>query len=155
MSKPVAIVTGAASGLGLAVSKHLITKGYRVMMIDVNQREGERLQVELGPDVMFQRCDVSIYAEQAEAFAKAFAWGEGRLDFLAANAGIDDRQYLYESNESMAIDSNGVPLELNMKAMRVDLDAVMQGIWLFKYYARMNKRQKGGKIVITASAAGL
>ncbi|KAF4545868.1 15-hydroxyprostaglandin dehydrogenase [Lasiodiplodia theobromae] len=152
MSKPVAIVTGAASGIGLAVSKHLLTRGFRVVMADVNANEGERIASELGDDAVFQKADVSIYAEQAALFQKAFTWGEGRLDFLAANAGIDDRQSLYETDES--VDENGLPKPLNLKTIEVDLLAVIQGIWLFKHYARKSPGGKG-KIVITSSAAGL
>jgi hypothetical protein len=37
------------------------------------------------------------------------------------------------------------PRELNLKALRVDLDAVFQGIWLFRYWAGRNEGRKGGK----------
>lgn len=151
MSKPVAIVTGAASGIGLAVSKHLLSKGYRVVLADVNGQEGNQAASELGDDAVFHKADVSVYAEQAALFQKAFTWGGDRLDFLAANAGIDDRQSLYETEE--ALDENGVPKPLNLKTIEVDLQAVFQGIWLFKHYARKSPNPKG-KIVITSSAAG-
>jgi len=153
MSKPVAIVTGAASGIGLAVTKHLLGRGYRVAMADVNKAEGERLGAELGHDTFFIQTNVSNYDQQASLFATAFEWGDRRLDFFAANAGIDDRQSLYEK---LATDMDALdpPKELNLDAIRVDLDAVFQGIWLFKFYARKNK-SPGGKIVITSSAAGL
>ncbi|EXJ76396.1 15-hydroxyprostaglandin dehydrogenase (NAD) [Cladophialophora psammophila CBS 110553] len=94
MDQPVAIVTGAASGIGLAVSKHLLTRGFRVVMGDVNEAEGRRLQGELGPATLFVHVDVSRYDDQLRLFSTAVEWG-GRLDFLAANAGIDDRQSLY------------------------------------------------------------
>ncbi|KAK5062862.1 hypothetical protein LTR84_004937 [Exophiala bonariae] len=154
MSKPVAIVTGAASGIGLAVTKHLLGRGYRVVMADVNQGEGDRISSELGLDTLFRRVDISVYDQQASLFASAFKWGGGRLDFFAANAGIDDRQSLYEKNETIKLDENGRPTPLNLKTMQVDLDAVIQGVWLFKYYARQNAK-KGGKVVITSSAAGI
>lgn len=154
MSKPVAIVTGAASGIGLAVTKHLLGRGYRVAMADVNQGEGDRISSELGSDTLFKRVDISVYEQQASLFSEAFKWGGGRLDFFAANAGIDDRQSLYEKNETIKVDDNGIPRPLNLKTMQVDLDAVIQGVWLFKYYARQNEK-KGGKVVITSSAAGL
>ena len=154
-SQPVAIVTGAASGIGLAVSKHLLTKGYRVVLADVNATEGDRLATELGPQTIFQRTDVSIYADHAALFARALEWG-GRLDFLAANAGIDDRQSLYQDPATMKLDANGFPEELKLKTLRVDLDSVFQGIWLFKYYSQKSQTgPAGGKIVITASTAGL
>lgn len=155
MSQPVGIVTGAASGIGLALTEHLISKGYKVVIADLNEREGQRVSHRLGSNALFQKCDVSVYSDQKALFAKAFAWGGERLDFFAANAGVDDRQDIFESNEAMPLDADGIPEELNLKALRVDLDAVLQGIWLFKYYARKNKEKKGGKIVITSSAVGL
>lgn len=151
MSHPVAIVTGAASGIGLAVTKHLLSRGYRVVMADVNQTEGQRISAELGPETMFVRTNVAIYAEQAALFARAFKW-HGRLDFLAANAGIDDRQSLYEVDEQL--DADGLPRELNLITLKVNLDAVLQGVWLFKHFARKNE-VPGGKVVITASSASL
>jgi len=154
MSAPVAIVTGAASGMGLALTKHLLEKGYRVVMVDANSN-GAQISAELGSNTLFQKVDVSVYSQQAALFHQAFEWGGGRLDFFAANAGIDDRQSIYQDNDSTPLDSNGIPLPMNLKTMEVDLDAVLQGVWLFKYYARKNTGSKGGKIVITSSAAGL
>jgi NAD(P)-dependent dehydrogenase (short-subunit alcohol dehydrogenase family) len=152
MSQPVGIVTGGASGIGLAVTKHLLTRGYKVVIADVNDSEGERLASSLGSNAIFQHTDVSSFEQQRALFDRAFKWGGNRLDFLAANAGVDDRQSLYETEEK--VDENGLPLELNLKTVKVCLDAAFQGIWLFKWYARRNK-VPGGKVVITASAAGL
>lgn len=152
MSKPVAIVTGAASGMGLALTRHLVARGWRVAMADIDSATGTQLSSEIGPDTIFQHTDVSIYAQQAELFSRTFAWGGNRLDFFAANAGIDDKQSLYETNE--AVDAEGKPKEMNLNTIKVDLDAVIQGIWLYKYYARKNK-VPGGKVVVTSSAAGL
>lgn len=149
-SKSVALVTGGASGIGLALTKHLLTKGYRVVMADLNAELGAKVSSELGPDTIFHHTDVSVYAEQVGLFKRAFTWG-GRLDFFAANAGIADQQNMYQSNEDL--DENGDIKPLNLKAMEVDLEAVIQGIWLFKHYARRNATP-GGKVVITSSMAG-
>ncbi|TVY25634.1 15-hydroxyprostaglandin dehydrogenase [NAD(+)] [Lachnellula hyalina] len=153
MSKKLAIITGAASGLGLALTKHLLSQNWRVCMADTNATIGDQLASELGDDVLFIPTDVSIYSQQANLFAKAFEFGGQRLDFAALNAGIDDKQSLYSTKEEL--DERGGPKELNLVTLKVDLDAVVQGIWLFKYYARRNADKKGGKIVITSSAAGL
>lgn len=152
MSKPVAIITGAASGIGLALTKHLLSQGWRIAMADIDFKTGSEISAELGPDTIFQQTDVSVYKQQAELFSRAFEWGGNRLDFLAANAGIDDKQILYQKEEEL--DNEGIPKEMDLRTLRVNLDAVIQGIWLFKYYARKNK-VPGGKVVITASAAGL
>lgn len=148
-----AIITGAASGLGLALTRHLLSQNWRVCMADSNAVVGDKLAVELGDDALFIPTDVSVYSQQAELFARAFEFGGQRLDFAALNAGIDDKQSLYSTNEEL--DEQGLLQEMNLVTLKVDLDAVVQGIWLFKYYARRNTVTRGGKIVITSSAAGL
>lgn len=152
MSKPIAVITGATSGMGLAVTKHLVAQGWRVAMADIDGDAGRKISSELGDQVLFCRTDVASYLQQAALFEKAFSWGGGRLDFFAANAGIADTQFLQENDYHY--DANGLPLPLNLKALDVNLTAVDQGVWLFKHYARQNKIP-GGKIVITSSCAGL
>lgn len=152
MSKPVAIITGAASGIGLALTRHLVSQGWLVAMADIDDIAGTQYSSELGSNTIFLQTDVSKYADQAELFHQVFIRFGNRLDFFAANAGIDDKQSLYETNED--VDAEGKPKEMSLKTISVDLDAVIQGIWLFKHYARKNK-VPGGKVVITSSAAGL
>jgi 15-hydroxyprostaglandin dehydrogenase (NAD) len=155
MSKPVAIVTGAGSGIGLAVATHLISIGYKVVVADLNPKTGSEAVESLGPDATFIQTDVASYPSQARLFKQAYEWGGNRLDFCHANAGIDDRQYLYDQNEEL--DEQGFLKPLNTKSMQVNLEAVIQGLWLFKYYVRRSKEAGGGKgkFVATSSAAGL
>jgi NAD(P)-dependent dehydrogenase (short-subunit alcohol dehydrogenase family) len=157
MSKPVAIVTGAGSGIGLAVATHLVTKGYKVVIADLNPTTGASAAESLGPDAAFVQTDVSSYTSQARLFKQAYEWGGNRLDFCHANAGIDDRQLLYDSEEKEELDEEGLLKPLNTKTMNVNLEAVIQGLWLFKYYVRRSKESGGGKgkFVATSSAAGL
>ena len=157
MSKPVGIVTGGASGIGLAVSKHLLTKGYKVVIADLNPKTGNAAAESLGPDTIFIRTDVSDYVQQARLFKQAYEWGGNRLDFCHANAGVDDRQSLYDAVDKEEVDADGLVKPLNTKTMSVNLEAVIQGLWLFKYYVRRSKEAGGGKgkFVATSSAAGL
>ncbi|KAF3387327.1 15-hydroxyprostaglandin dehydrogenase [NAD] [Penicillium rolfsii] len=152
MSQPVAIITGASSGMGLAVTKHLVAQGWRVAMADIDEVTGRNISAELGDQVLFCVTDVTSYSQQAELFRKTFSWGGNRLDLFAANAGIADTQFLHEN--VYRCDENGLPLPLNLKALDVNLTAVIQGIWLFKHYARQNKVPRG-KVVVTSSSAGL
>ncbi|KAF2459622.1 hypothetical protein BDY21DRAFT_338751 [Lineolata rhizophorae] len=151
--KPVAIITGAASGIGNAVATHLYGLGYKVVVADVNPSSGSAAASKLGPDALFVQTDVRSYASQAALFRRAHEWGGGRVDFFHANAGIPDIHNLFE--KEMAVDEKGDPKPLDLVTMEVDLLAVFQGMWLFKFWARRNKGRKGGKIVITSSTAGL
>ncbi|KAJ5726905.1 hypothetical protein N7493_005932 [Penicillium malachiteum] len=152
MSQPVAIITGASSGIGLAVTKHLVADGWRVVMADITEESGKAIAAELGDQVLFCAIDVSSYPQQADLFKKAFSWGGDRLELFAANAGIADTQFLHENDYHC--DEDGTVLPLSLKTMDVNFTAVVQGIWLFKHYARQNK-VPGGKVIITSSAAGL
>jgi NAD(P)-dependent dehydrogenase (short-subunit alcohol dehydrogenase family) len=157
MGKPVGIVTGAGSGIGLAVATHLYSLGYKVVIADLNPTTGEAAASKLGPDAKFIKCDVASYSEQARLFKQAYEWGGKRLDFCHANAGIDDRQSLYDPEAKEEVDENGLVKPLNTKSMQVNLEAVIQGLWLFKYYVRRSKEAGGGKgkFVATSSGAGL
>ena len=152
MLAPVAIVTGAASGMGLALTRSLVAKGWKVGMADVNSGAGEKYSQELGPNTFFKKVDISNYDEQAAFFDEVWIWGGGRLDFLAANAGKDFAENLYSPKQPL--DESGIPLPLGTKILDLMLNAVMQGIWLFRYYSKKDGGN-GGKVVITASTAGI
>ena len=152
MSKHVALVTGGASGIGLALTKHLLGQGWKVVIADMNEEVGKSLVEELGANSSFVRADVTIFSDQIAMFKHAFIWGGSRLDFFAANAGVDDREDMHKAAEDL--DENGDPRPLNLRTMDVDLTAVIQGCWIYKHYARRNVK-RGGKIVITSSIAGL
>lgn len=157
MSKPVAIVTGAGSGIGEATATHLHKLGYKVVVADWNTESGQRVATALGPDALFHQTDVSSYTSQARLFKRAYEWGGNRLDFCHANAGIADRQVIFDDMEKEEMDEEGLVKKLDTKAMEVNLEAVIHGLWLFKYYVRRSKESGGGKgfFVATSSAAGL
>jgi glucose 1-dehydrogenase len=81
----VALVTGAAQGIGLACAQAFSREGARVMVSDVNEERGRASAAALGAG--FVRCDVSRKAEVTAAVAAAVE-EFGRLDILVANAGI-------------------------------------------------------------------
>lgn len=146
MSK-VALVTGASSGIGLALTKHLLTKGWNVVLADI--ASPPKQDADLPADrTLFVRTDVGSFDDQAELFSKAFKW-HGRLDFAALNAGIAERDDIFGT-----IDTSKPPTKPDMSTFDVDLFAVYYGIKLFAHYAAQNP-MPGGRIVATASAAGL
>lgn len=69
MSKRGAIVTGAASGIGLALTRDLLSKGWRVIMADINPA-GEAIAQDLGHDAIFIKTDTSDWMSQTELFEK-------------------------------------------------------------------------------------
>ena len=82
-----AVITGGASGLGLAVAEHLIAAGARVTLIDLNEAKGAEVTQRLGKDSHFQRVDVSNEAEVTAAMARALE-DMGGLNAAISCAGI-------------------------------------------------------------------
>ena len=81
----VAIVTGGASGMGLAVTERLLELGWNVTITDRNEELGLEVAKKLGDHVMFIKSDVAEYDSQANVFVQTWKkWG--RLDFVFANA---------------------------------------------------------------------
>ncbi|KAF9164412.1 hypothetical protein DFQ26_001458 [Actinomortierella ambigua] len=142
----VAIITGASSGFGKALAERLVGKGAKVILADIDIKDGERLATELNynKDVKvayFLKCDVTNYAEQKalfEAAEKHF----GRVDIVINNAGIAERQPLWEDQAGFW-----------KKIIDIDLSAVVEGTRLGLQYAQ--KHGQGGVIINTASLAGL
>ena len=138
----VALVTGAASGIGRATAVAFARSGAAVVVADVDPAGGEQtvaLAREAGGRAVFQRCDVSSAAEVEALVARAVS-EFGRLDFAHNNAGINsitvDEWDLGNWNRSLSVNLTGVMLCMKAEA------AVMLP-------------QGGGAIVNTASINGL
>jgi len=86
-----AIVTGAAQGLGEALSRRLVEEGARVVVADINLEKANQvassLVTEAGPQAVAIRADVTNPAD-AGAMVKLAVDSFGRLDILVSNAGI-------------------------------------------------------------------
>jgi NAD(P)-dependent dehydrogenase (short-subunit alcohol dehydrogenase family) len=85
----VAIITGAARGIGLAAAKRFFAEGWSVAMLDVLDAQQTAEATAMGDDsrVLSLHCDVSDAASVEAAFA-AVTSRFGRIDALVANAGI-------------------------------------------------------------------
>jgi NAD(P)-dependent dehydrogenase (short-subunit alcohol dehydrogenase family) len=86
---PVAVVTGAARGIGLAVAEWFLANGHRIALLDIDRKElkatGRRLKD--AARVMPIHCDVSDAKQVASAIRKVEK-GFGRIDALVNNAGV-------------------------------------------------------------------
>ena len=83
----VIVVTGGASGLGAATATHLVEQGAKVILVDMNQEQGNALQQQLGEQAEFVQLDVTD--EQAvEAFFNHVENKYGQLNGLVNCAGI-------------------------------------------------------------------
>ncbi|KAK6527467.1 hypothetical protein TWF694_004456 [Orbilia ellipsospora] len=148
----VAIITGGASGIGLALATDLVSKNWHIVIADINPLSGATALKSLStPLATFHLTDVSSWDSQLSLFQTTFS-KFGRIDFFAANAGIDDVKSIYEETEEEK--EKVTPGKPFLKVIDVDFIGVVYGVKLAGWYMRRNPR-KGGCVVLTSSAAGL
>ncbi|MBM7679907.1 NAD(P)-dependent dehydrogenase (short-subunit alcohol dehydrogenase family) [Pullulanibacillus pueri] len=113
----IAVITGAASGIGEATAKLLAKEGAKVIIGDVAQ-SAEAVVEEIkavGGEALFVRCDVTDEKSVRNLMETATA-SYGRLDILVANAGIPEKKgpvhemQLDDWQKVLNIDLNGVVL---------------------------------------------
>jgi NAD(P)-dependent dehydrogenase (short-subunit alcohol dehydrogenase family) len=111
------IVTGGASGIGLATAERLVAEGARVALVDIDGEAAERAAAELGGESIAVRADVSSEEDVAGVFATVRE-RFGTIDALHNNAGIEgDSTPLLESevdqlDRLLAVNVRGVYLVL-------------------------------------------
>ncbi len=89
-SKPVAVVTGGASGIGEATSRRLAADGYSIAILDVNKDGGERVAKAIssaGGEARYYSCDVAD-AKAVDAVAGQVAKEMGPARILVTSAGL-------------------------------------------------------------------
>ena len=139
----VAIVTGGATGIGLAIAARLGAGGARVLIVDFDRDEAERAAGELadqGIDVRIQLGDVADSAVAAAGVSQALeTWG--RIDVLVNNAGIA---------------GNVAPIwELPVEEMDRVYRTNLRGVFLFCHEVIPHMMERDyGRIVNIASIAG-
>jgi len=140
----VAVVTGAAQGIGEAYARALAAEGASVVVADLNEDSGQRVAKEIEADggtAMFVRCDVSE-AESANAMAEATVAAYGGIDLLVNNAAIyGDTQF------DLLI---SVDWDYYRKFMSVNMDGAL--VVTRAVYPHMQRRG-GGAIVNQSSTA--
>ncbi|GAA2088763.1 SDR family oxidoreductase [Aeromicrobium tamlense] len=88
-TQPVAIVTGAASGIGLASARELVGRGYAVVVADLDETNGNAVAAELSEagTAIFVHADMTSATDVAALIERVREWA-GRLDAVVNNAGI-------------------------------------------------------------------
>lgn len=135
-----AIVTGAGSGIGLALSKELISRGTKVWLTDINEDAVKEASASLGSQAHAAHLDVRN-ADAVKALVDHVSQSQGNLDFLFNNAGI-----------GVGGEMQDLGVEHFDRIIDVNIRGVTNGI--AAAYPLMVK-QGNGCIVNTASAAGL
>ncbi len=142
----VALVTGGASGLGLATARRLVAAGAQVVLLDLTSAPGAAAADELGPSATFAPADVTAEADVAAALDTAVARGPLRIVVNCAGVGTAGR----------VIGRNGVlPLEQFTRVVQINLIGTFNVLRLAAERITALDPVDGerGVIVNTASAA--
>jgi NAD(P)-dependent dehydrogenase (short-subunit alcohol dehydrogenase family) len=135
----IAIITGAASGLGEACATLFAAEGARVVVADIQDERGKALAERLGG--LYVHTDVTR-PDEIEALVATTRDQYGRIDIMMNNAGIDGEQAATPQSS----------LENWSRVMDINLNGVYYGM---KYVLPVMIEQRGGVILNTASTVGL
>lgn len=141
MTKKVAIVTGAAKGIGMAITKRFVKEGYTVVAVDVDGEAGERLVALLGDHaVQYVNANVTSEDDVHQLFTSTLD-KYGVIDVVVNNAGII---------------RDGVIWKQTLDDFNAVIDVNLKGVWLMcREAATVMRSQKSGRIVNISSRAWL
>ncbi|MFN7951648.1 MAG: glucose 1-dehydrogenase [bacterium] len=140
VSGKVALITGAASGLGAAAARRLAAEGARVMLTDLQDERGTEVAAEIGAHARYRHLDVACEADWSAAIAATID-AFGKLDVLVNNAGI-----------GLLADVEATSLEDWKRVHAVNLDGVFLGC---KHALPAMRASGGGSIVNISSISGI
>lgn len=135
----IAIVTGAARGMGAATARVFAREGAMVIVADVYEREGQSVANELGDAASFHQLDVSIESEWQQLVEAVIA-RHGRIDALVNNAGVVHFSLIDQLTEQ----------DLD-RVLGVNLKGPLFGV---KHVGRVMKAARQGAIVNISSVDG-
>lgn len=135
LQNKIALITGAASGLGEAMARRFVAEGARVVIADIDDEGGQALAVELGERARFIYLDVSDEQNWIDVVATC-----ERIDILVNNAGIT---------------TFGNIEDVTLEQFRHEFDIDVVGVFLGSKYALPVMKQHGGSIINIASMCGV
>ncbi|KAI3864043.1 hypothetical protein MKW98_031635 [Papaver atlanticum] len=138
----VALITGAASGIGKATAKEFINHGAKVVIADIQKQLGQETAIELGERATFVFCDVVRESDVSAAVDYAVS-KYGRLDIMFNNAGVSGQL------SPSITDLNLTEFD---RVMSINVRGVIAGI---KHAARVMIPRRTGSILCTASVTGI
>lgn len=143
LDNKVALVTGAGSGIGLAIAHAYAKEGAKVIISDINEEHGQQAAEDLkakGGEATFVKADTAK-PEEVEALVQKTVEIYGRLDIACNNAGIGGEQ----------AETGDYSLDGWRKVLSINLDGVFYGC---KYELEQMEKNGGGIIVNMASIHG-
>lgn len=142
----IALVTGAAKGIGESIARAFAAEGAYVYVTDIDQHHGQKVAVSIGDAATFALLDVRdehAWSSLTDAILKK----HGRLDVVVNNAGITGFE-----NGFVAHDPEHATLEAWRSVHETNLDGVFLGC---KYAIRAMRHTKKGSIVNISSRSGI
>jgi len=140
----VAVITGAASGIGEATARLFAFEGAAVLLADINDEKGEKLAADIarsGGQATYVHADVAREAD-VKAMIDAAVSRHGRLDTIFNNAGFAG--------------TTGPIAEIPVEEFDATMGVLLRGVFLgVKHAAPILAAQGSGTIINTASVAGL
>ncbi len=146
LTNKVALVTGAARGIGAAIAEAFVAEGAFVYVTDLDDAAGGQLASQLGANAAYRHLDVREEPEWL-AVTTAIVAARGRLDVVVNNAGITG----FESG-FVAHDPEHASLDDWRNVHRTNLDGVFLGC---KHAIRAMRPRGAGSIVNVSSRSGL
>ncbi|MEO1964396.1 SDR family NAD(P)-dependent oxidoreductase [Hyphomonas sp.] len=141
LSGKVAVITGAASGIGLAGVETFVESGAKVIAADIQDEKGRALETRFGVDtVRYIHCDVMDLAD-LDALMEGAVSHFGKLDVVWNNAG-----------------SGGTPAtieELDEEGYDKTMDLLLKQVFFGTKYAVERMKESGGSIINTSSISAL
>ncbi|WJH57436.1 3-hydroxyacyl-CoA dehydrogenase [Ectopseudomonas guguanensis] len=148
IDESVFLISGGASGLGLATARELVGQGGKVVLLDINEQAGQQAIAELGDAARFVRADITREEDGQAAVALALE-AFGSLHGLVNCAGIAPAEKVLGRNGAHALDSFRRTVEVNLigsfNLLRLAAEAMARNA--------PNTEGERGVIINTASVA--